>query len=207
MENEQDIRVGIYGGTFSPIHNGHVNAAKLFMEQMRLDYLFVIPAAIPPHKQIDASDDPMHRLNMCALAFGDMDGVVVSDMEIKRGGKSYTVDTLRELSAKGRRLLLLCGTDMVLSFDTWYQYKEILELCYPVYIRRESDKMLDAMIVSKLTKYYEESGKMFRKIVGEPMELSSTAIREMVKRGEDISSLVPPSVAEYIRLYGLYRED
>ena len=124
MEQEQDIRVGIYGGTFAPIHNGHVNAAKLFMEQMRLDYLFVIPAAIPPHKQIDTSDDPMHRLNMCALAFGDMDGVVVSDMEIKRGGKSYTVDTLRELSAKGRRLLLLCGTDMVLSFDSWYQYKE-----------------------------------------------------------------------------------
>ena len=206
MENEQDIRVGIYGGTFAPIHNGHVNAAKLFMEQMRLDYLFIIPTAIQPHKQIDASDDPKHRLNMCALAFGDMDGVVVSDMELKRGGKSYTVDTLRELSAPGRRLLLLCGTDMVLSFDTWYEYKEILKLCYPVYIRRESDKLLDSMIVNKLTKYYEESGKMFRKIVGEPMEISSTAIREKVKRGEDISSLVPPAVAEYIRLYGLYRE-
>ncbi|MBE6662123.1 MAG: nicotinate (nicotinamide) nucleotide adenylyltransferase [Ruminococcaceae bacterium] len=206
MENEQDIRVGIYGGTFAPVHNGHVNAAKLFMEQMRLDYLFVIPAAIPPHKQIDASDDPVHRLNMCALAFGEMGGVVVSDMEIKRGGKSYTVDTLRELSAKGRRLLLLCGTDMVLTFDTWYQYKEILELCYPVYMRREKDKILDDRIVKKLTKYYEESGKMFRKIVGEPMEISSTAIREKVKRGEDISSLVPPAVAEYIRLYGLYRE-
>lgn len=207
MENEQDIRVGIYGGTFAPIHNGHVNAAKLFMEQMRLDYLFVIPAAIPPHKQIDASDDPVHRLNMCALAFGEMDGVVVSDMEIKRGGKSYTVDTLRELSAKGRRLLLLCGTDMVLTFDTWYQYKEILDLCYPVYIRREKDKILDDRIVKKLTQYYEESGKMFRKIVGEPLELSSTTIREKVKRGEDISALVPQKVAEYIRLYGLYRED
>ena len=206
MEQEQDIRVGIYGGTFAPIHNGHINAAKLFMEQMRLDYLFVIPAAIPPHKQVDASDDPMHRLNMCAIAFGDMDGVVVSDMEIKRGGKSYTVDTLRELSARGRRLLLLCGTDMVLSFDSWYQYKEILELCYPVYIRRESDKLLDAMIVNKLTKYYEESGKMFRKIVGEPLEISSTSIREKVKRGEDISGLVPAGVDEYIRLYGLYRE-
>ena len=201
------LELAIYGGTFAPVHNGHVHAAKLFMEQMRLDYLFVIPAAIPPHKQVDASDDPMHRLNMCALAFGDMDGVVVSDMEIKRGGKSYTVDTLRELSAKGRRLLLLCGTDMVLSFDSWYQYKEILELCYPVYIRRESDKLLDAMIVKKLTKYYEESGKMFRKIVGEPMEISSTAIREKVKRGEDISGLVPKGVDEYIRLYGLYRED
>ncbi len=206
MENEQDIRVGIYGGTFAPIHNGHINAAKLFMEQMRLDYLFVIPSAIPPHKQIDGSDDPMHRLNMCALAFGEMDGVVVSDMEIKRGGKSYTVDTLRELSAPGRRLLLLCGTDMVLSFDTWYEYKEILKLCYPVYIRRESDKLLDSMIVNKLTKYYGESGKMFRKIVGEPLELSSSEIREKVKRGEDISSLVPSAVAEYIRLYGLYRE-
>ena len=206
MENEQDIRVGIYGGTFAPIHNGHVNAAKLFMEQMRLDYLFIIPTAIPPHKQIDASDDPKHRLNMCALAFGEMDGVVVSDMELKRGGKSYTVDTLRELSAPGRRLLLLCGTDMVLSFDTWYEYKEILKLCYPVYIRRESDKLLDSMIVNKLTKYYEESGKMFRKIVGEPLTLSSSEIREKVKRGEDISALVPKAVDEYIRLYGLYRE-
>ena len=206
MENEQDIRVGIYGGTFAPVHNGHVQAAKLFMEQMRLDYLFVIPAAIPPHKKIDEADDPTHRLNMCALAFGDMDGVVVSDMEVKRGGKSYTVDTLRELSAKGRRLLMLCGTDMVLSFDTWYQYKEILKLCYPVYIRRESDKLLDSMIVSKLTKYYEESGKMFRKIIGEPIELSSSEVREKVRRGEDISSLVPPAVAEYIKLYGLYRE-
>lgn len=206
MENEQDIRVGIYGGTFAPIHNGHVNAAKLFMEQMRLDYLFIIPTAIPPHKQIDASDDPKHRLNMCALAFGNMDGVVVSDMELKRGGKSYTVDTLRELSAPGRRLLLLCGTDMVLSFDTWYEYKEILKLCYPVYIRRESDKLLDSMIVNKLTKYYEESGKMFRKIVGEPLTLSSSEIREKVKRGEDISALVPKAVDEYIRLYGLYRE-
>ena len=206
MENEQDIRVGIYGGTFAPIHNGHVNAAKLFMEQMRLDYLFIIPTAIPPHKQIDASDDPKHRLNMCALAFGDMNGVVVSDMELKRGGKSYTVDTLRELSAPGRRLLLLCGTDMVLSFDTWYEYKEILKLCYPVYIRRESDKLLDSMIVNKLTKYYEESGKMFRKIVGEPLTLSSSEIREKVKRGEDISALVPKAVDEYIRLYGLYRE-
>ena len=84
--------------------------------------------------------------------------------------------------------------------------KEILELCYPVYIRRENDKILDAMIVNKLTKYYEESGKMFRKIVGEPMEISSTAIREKVKRGEDISGLVPKGVDEYIRLYGLYRE-
>ena len=205
MQEVQPTRIGIYGGTFAPIHNGHVNAAKLFMEQMRLDYLFVIPAGIPPHKQVDASDDPNHRLRMCELAFAGMDGVVVSDMEITREGKSYTVDTLRELSAPNRRLLLLCGTDMVLSFDQWREYREILKLCYPVYMRREGDALLDGMIVKKLSKYYEESGKMFRKIIGDPLVISSTEIRRRVAAGEDISALVPPSVCEYVEKHGLYR--
>ena len=205
-EQFADTRVGIYGGTFAPVHNAHVETAKLFMEQMRLDYLFVIPSAIPPHKDIDPLDNPMHRLKMCELAFKGMDGVVVSDMEIKRGGKSYTVDTLKALSAKGRRLLLLCGTDMVLSFDTWYKYREILDLCYPVYMRREKDAMLDAMIVNKLSKYYNESGKMFRKLIGEPIELNSTEIREAVKNGKSISHMVPSEVEKYIIENRLYRD-
>jgi len=200
-----DTRLGIYGGTFAPVHNAHVATAKLFMEQMRLDYLFVIPSAIPPHKEIDPLDDPMHRLNMCKLAFEGIDGVYVSDMEIERGGRSYTIDTLKELSAPGRRLLLLCGTDMVLSFDSWYKYREILELCYPVYMRREKDAMLDAMIVNKLTKYYNESGKMFRKLIGEPIELNSTEIREAVRAGKSISRMVPPAVEKYIINNKLYK--
>lgn len=204
-EQFPDTRVGIYGGTFAPVHNAHVVAAKLFMEQMRLDYLFVIPSAIPPHKEIDPLDNPKHRLEMCRLAFEGIDGVVVSDMEIERGGKSYTIDTVRELSAPGRRLLLLCGTDMVLSFDRWYKYREILELCYPVYIRREKDAMLDGMIVNKLTKYYNESGKMFRKLIGEPIELNSTEIREAVKNGQSISNMVPPKVERYIYENALYK--
>ena len=204
---EDPIRVGIYGGTFAPVHNGHVLAAKLFMEQMRLDYLFVIPAGIPPHKQMGGDDDPMHRLHMCELAFANMDGVVVSDLEIRRGGKSYTVDTGRELTAPGRRLLLFCGTDMVLNFDRWYCYREILELCYPVYMRRESDKLLDNMIVNKLSEYYRDTGKMFRRIIGEPIEISSTDIRKRVEQGEDISELVPPLVASYIKSNGLYQRE
>ena len=142
---------------------------------------------------------------MCKLAFEGMDGVYVSDMEIERGGKSYTIDTVKELSAPGRRLLLLCGTDMVLSFDSWYKYREILELCYPVYMRREKDAMLDTMIVNKLTKYYNESGKMFRKLVGEPIELNSTEIREAVKAGKSISNMVPPAVEKYILDNKLYK--
>ena len=76
--------IGIYGGTFAPVHNGHVQSAKAFMEQMKLDYLFIIPTYLPPHKQIDGGDDPMCRLKMCELAFADVDGVVVSDVEIRR---------------------------------------------------------------------------------------------------------------------------
>ena len=128
MEQFSETRVGIYGGTFSPVHNAHVETAKIFMEQMRLDYLYIIPTGIPPHKEIGEYDGADHRYNMCRLAFRGIDGVIVSDMEIERGGKSYTFDTVKELSAKGRRLLLLCGTDMVLSFDKWYKYREILEL-------------------------------------------------------------------------------
>lgn len=204
-EQIPDTRVGMFGGTFAPVHNGHVAAAKLFMEQMRLDYLFVIPTAIPPHKTVDFDNDPKHRVEMCRLAFKDIDGVVISEMEIERGGKSYTVDTVKELSAPGRRLLLFCGTDMVLSFDRWYKYREILELCYPVYMRREKDAMLDSMIVNKLTKYFNESGKMFRKLVGEPVSISSSQVRDAVKAGQSISGLVPPAVEKYILENNLYK--
>lgn len=198
-------RVGIYGGTFAPPHNGHIRAAKAFMEQMKLDYLFIIPNYIPPHKQIDASDSPLYRLKMCELAFGDIDGIVISDTEIKRGGKSYTYDTLRELERPDTRLFLLCGTDMVLTFDTWYRFEDILKMCYPVYVRRENDPLIGNMIVSKITEYYGKYGVMFRKIATEPLELSSSDVRRAVRDGEDISALVPEKVKSFIVENGLYK--
>lgn len=207
MNGTDQLRVGIFGGTFAPIHNGHVAAAKAFMEQMKLDYLYIIPTCIPPHKQIDSSDDPHYRMRMCELAFADTDGVVVSDIEIKRGGKSYTYDTLTELSRPDTRLFFMCGTDMVLSFDTWYRYEDILKLCYPVYIRRENDPIISARIISKITEYYEKYGVMFRRIVTEPIEISSTEIRRRAAKGEDISSLVPKRVADFIIENRLYLEE
>ena len=197
-------RVGIYGGTFAPAHIGHVEAAKAFMTQMKLDYLFIIPTAIPPHKQIDASDDPVHRLRMCQLAFEGVEGVIISDLEIKRGGKSYTYDTLKALEMPNTRLFLLCGTDMVLSFDTWYRFEDIFKMCYPTYVRREKDPLLDGRIIAKIGEYYEKYGVMFRKIVVDPIELSSTDVRHAVKAGKDISGMVNPSVERYIKEHGLY---
>lgn len=200
------LRVGIYGGTFAPVHNGHVAAAKAFMEQMKLDYLFIIPAYLPPHKQIDASDDPLYRLKMCELAFSDVDGVVISDVEIRRGGKSYTYDTLKELERPDTRLFLLCGTDMVLTFDRWYRFEDIFKLCYPTYVRREDDPVLGKRIIAKIGEYYEKYGVMFRKIVTDPIPISSTEIRRAVRDGKDISGMVPAKVAEFIREHGLYLE-
>lgn len=197
-------RIGIYGGTFSPPHNGHLQAAKAFMEQMWLDILYVIPTAIPPHKEMETPVSAAHRLEMCRLAFGGMEGVYVSDMEILRGGRSYTVDTLRELSGEDRRLFLLCGTDMMLTLDQWRAPDEIFKLCYPVYIRRDNERSLDGVIVKKIADYNERFGRVVRRIVTEPIEVSSSQVRETVKAQKDISHLVPPAVKKYIADNHLY---
>lgn len=201
------IRIGVYGGTFAPVHNGHLAAARAFIEQMQLDILYVIPAAIPPHKQLDASDDPMHRYRMCELAFWNEHKVLVSDMEIARGGKSFTVDTLRELSGPDRRLFLLLGTDMMLTLDTWRSSEEIFKLCYPVYARRERDPVLEARIIAKNNEYLAKYGKIVRRLMCDAVELASTEIRDRVQRGEPISHLVPGVVEEYIRKHALYQKE
>ena len=197
-------RIGIYGGTFSPPHNGHLQAARAFMEQMWLDFLYVIPAAIPPHKQMQTPVSVDDRLEMCRLAFSGMEGVYVSDLEARRGGRSYTVDTLRELCGEDRRLFLLCGTDMMLTLDQWREPEEIFRLCYPVYIRREDDRSLDQKIIEKIADYQQKYGKVVRRIVTDPIELSSEQIRARLKEEQSISSLVPAAVEKYIRDKHLY---
>jgi nicotinate-nucleotide adenylyltransferase len=198
------MRIGIYGGTFAPVHRGHVAAAEAFIRQMELDLLYVIPAAIPPHKQIDGSDDPHHRYRMCELAFAGAEKVIVSDMEIARGGKSYTVDTLNALWGEDRRLFLLMGTDMMLTLGNWYRADEIFRLAYPVYIRRERDPILEAQIVAKNKEYQEKFGRVVRRIPTEVIELASTDVRAAARQGVPLENMVPTDVAAYIRREGLY---
>ena len=198
-------RIGIYGGTFSPPHNGHLRAAKAFMEQMWLDILYVIPTAIPPHKEMEMPVSAEHRMEMCRLAFGEMEGVYVSDMEIRRGGRSYTVDTLRELSGEDRRLFLLCGTDMMLTLDQWRSPEEIFRLCYPVYIRRDNDRSLDQPIIQKIADYHQKYGKVVRRIVTEPLELSSHEVREAIALEKSLKDMIPPAVETYLREHHLYQ--
>ena len=200
------MRIGIYGGAFSPVHNGHVAAAKAFMEQMWLDILYVIPTGVSPHKIMQGDASNADRLAMCRLAFSDVEGVIVSDLEMRREGRSFTVDTLEALSGEDRRLFLLLGTDMMLTLDKWRAPERIFELCYPVYVRRESDKALDEQIVAKIAEYYEAYGRVVRRIVTPPIEVSSSEIRAAIAEGRPMDGMVHPAVAQYIHEKGLYRK-
>lgn len=201
------MKIGIYGGTFSPIHNGHILAAREFARQMRLDKLLIIPTATPPHKNEDCHINAEHRLKMCSIAFSDEDKITVSDIEVRRGGKSYTVHTLEELREcyPSDELFLLCGTDMILTFDRWYRFEDIFSMCCVVYERRENDRSLDEKIDEKIAFFEEQYGAEIRHIDISPIEISSTQIRERVSRGDNVSEYIPEKVAQYIEEQGLYR--
>ena len=179
---------------------------KEFMRQMWLDVLFVIPTGTSPHKQMDRGASDADRLEMCRLAFEGVEGVIVSDIEIRRQGKSYTVDTLRSLAGEDRRLFLLCGTDMILTLDTWKDPDEIFRLAYPTYIRREEDESLNAALIAKVTEYRNRYGKNVVRINAPAVVASSSEIRQRIAMGLDASSLLPPAVAAYIEAKELYRK-
>ena len=121
------MRIGIYGGAFNPVHKGHVKLAEEIKEKAYLDKIIIMPSGLSPHKSSGQLIDSEHRLEMCRLAF-DKEYFEVSDLEIRREGKSYTVDTVTELKSvyPNDELYLVMGSDMLLSFHKWYRYEDIL---------------------------------------------------------------------------------
>lgn len=194
------MRLGIFGGSFDPPHAGHLRAAEAFVGEMKLDRLLVIPAGIPPHKRMEKLCSDADRLEMARLCFLSVPGAEVSDMEIKREGKSYTVDTLTEL----RRLyphdglFLYCGSDMLLSFTSWKDYEKILSLCTLCAMKRDGaqgfGERIDALSAVRLP---------VRTLRAPYITESSTQIREQLARGETPSGLTE-EVARYVRERGLY---
>ena len=195
------MRIGIYGGSFNPVHNGHVHLANELLCAAELDRLIIIPSNISPQKDTNGGIEPMHRINMCRIAF-DNPLIEVSDCEIKRGGKSYTFDTINYIKSiyQNSEIYLFMGSDMLLSFHTWFRYTDLLELCTICAISRGSEGYYN-----ELCSYNEEklSGKA-RIFDIAPIEISSTVVRNAVANGQDISRMVPIGVAEYIKEHRLY---
>lgn len=195
-------RVGIFGGTFNPPHIGHVEAAKAFVEKAGLDSLIIMPAFIPPHKEYNSIVTCDERLEMCKIAFKDVDKAIVSDLEISRGGKSYTYLTLQELTEDDVDLFFLCGTDMIISMDTWKNPDIIFSLANICFIRRENDDANTELIRQKCKLYSEKYGAAILPIVADVIEISSSEIRSA-----DIktSSYLTTDVKRYISSKGLYK--
>ena len=198
------MRIGIYGGAFNPVHKGHVKLAEEVKTKAHLDKIIIMPSGQSPHKSSHSLVESTHRLLMCSLAFEGED-YIVSDLEIKREGKSYTVDTVTELKKiyPDDKLYLIMGSDMLLSFHRWYRYEDILSMVTICATTRQGDISLDEL------KTYSRDvlGKETLIIDFEPFECSSTKVRNALLSGDDATSLVPEKVLSYIIEKGLYTDE
>ena len=205
------MKIGIYGGTFNPPHLGHITAAKAVFELLKLDRLLLIPAGIPPHKAMpEGSASAGQRLEMTRLAGEQLDlggQVQVLDLELKREGRSFTVDTLETLKEQypGDELWLLMGTDMFLTLQAWKDPEKILSLAgIAAFGRTEEDtEELFAVQREYLCKTYPQA-RIFTLTIPGVVEVSSTELRERLANGEG-SHLLAPAVYGYILREGLYR--
>lgn len=197
------MRIGIYGGAFNPVHKGHVKLAEEIKIKAELDKIIIMPSGVSPHKSSCGLIDSYHRLEMCRLAFNG-DCYEVSDIEIQRQGKSYTVNTVTELKKiyPDDELFLIMGSDMLLCFDRWYRYEDILSMVTICATTRQGDTSLD-----ELKKYSRDVLKKETLIIDfEPFECSSTKVRSALLSGEDISSFVGENIMDYIKDNSLYTD-
>ncbi len=203
------MRVGIFGGTFDPPHIGHINMCEIFLRKLSLDALYVIPAYIPPHKTIKSKTSVDERFEMAKLAFSGLsDKIIISDIEIKREGKSYTADTLRAFREHGfDDLYFLCGTDMLLTLDRWYNPEYIFESTAIVCVRRENEKENDQLIKEKTELYTKKYNARIIILDADAIEISSSEVREAIKNNNYISSFLTKEIENYIETNNLYKDE
>lgn len=213
--------IGLFGGTFDPIHLGHLRAAKEVRRLARLDRILFIPSFLPPHKAPGTGASPADRLRMVKLTCRGRKGIEASPVEVEAGEKSYSILTLRKIRALSpdARLFFILGVDAFLDIGTWREYYRVLEECFFIVMGRPGFELDRARGVL--------GGKLRAAIgplaggegAGGPLpprtrifllpiralDISSTAIRERVRRGETLDGLVPGAVDVYIREHQLYR--
>jgi nicotinate-nucleotide adenylyltransferase len=219
-------RIGIFGGTFNPIHLGHVQVVREVKADFDLDKILIIPSALPPHKELDGVADAEDRLEMIRLAFSDDPSFMISDVELKRSGPSYTIDTVRHFKSilsENTDLFLIVGLDAFLEIDTWKSYKDLFLLIPFIVMSRTINgenstklewKSLKNYLQSKISKGYtfsltqssfvhDKNQPIFVYNVT-PVNISSTSIRRNIREGRSIKQLVPEIIEDFIKTKGLY---
>lgn len=199
------MKTGVYGGTFNPIHRGHVHILGEFIKRLGLQKVLLIPDGTPPHKIASGLASPGDRLEMCRLASLGLGVVEVSPMELERPGKSFTSDTLTELHRlyPEDELCFLMGEDMFLTVDRWHEAGTIFRLAVLCASPR-SPQGLERLMEKQSE--LEAMGARCRVEDIPFLDISSTRVRELCGAGEDISGLVPDEVARYIEDRRIYKD-
>jgi nicotinate-nucleotide adenylyltransferase len=196
------VRLGILGGTFNPPHLGHLVCAQEAHVHLGLDRVMLVPARVPPHKPVADEPGVEHRLELCRLAVAGDARLAVSDIEVRREGPSYTVDTLQLLTATGSytEICLIVGGDIAAGLPNWRSPEQVLSLATLAVAQREApprsaiDEALSQVPGGERTRFFEMPA----------IGISSSAIRRRVRDGEPVRYLVPEAVAQYIERHQLY---
>lgn len=199
------MRIAMFGGSFNPIHRGHIQIVQAVKEMFSLDRVLIMVANDPPHKQIADGVSAAHRLEMTRIALEGIEGLEACDLELRRPGKSYTVDTLGELHRlyPDAELYCMIGADMLLTLDTWHNAPELFRRAKFIAVGRPDSGSMEA------------AAEIFRREYGADItisgitgpDISSTMVRNAVENGMDISAFVSDGVAEYIYRHGFYLSD
>ena len=199
------MKLCLFQGTFNPIHNAHLDVCEYAKKNFDFDKILVIPAAKPPHKDIE--DNSSHRLEMARLALNEKENIEVSDIEYKRNGLSYTYLTILELYKKYKvdgKISFIIGTDAFKNIESWYEADKLKDLVDFILFERDDKHTLinDEKHLQKL----KEKGYNYKMMKMPFVDISSTKIRNNIYNSLPINHLVPKGVEEYIAKHGLYRK-
>lgn len=207
MADKRPERLGVMGGTFDPVHIGHLVIAEAAREKLVLERVLFIPTGIPPHKTPLGITDGKHRLEMVRRAIKDNPYFAISGIEVSRKGVSYTVDTLqklRQIYGEECMIYFIMGADTVWDLLNWKQYEKVFRLCSFAAVARPGYDMAKTIRhIEFLERHFFADIQMVKAPL---IDFSSTDIREKIARGESVKYLVPESVREYIMKKGLYHE-
>lgn len=202
------MRLGIFGGTFDPVHYGHLLLAECCREQCGLDQVRFLPAALPPHKQQRELTPASQRIEMLNLAIGGHDAFVVSPQEIERGGVSYTVETLDQVTQElpDATIFFLMGGDSLRDLPTWREPARICHLAIPTFVRRSGSPEPDFNVLAPFVSEERLTDIKQFQVEMPVVELSSTDLRHRANAGRSLRYRVPRAVEKYIETQGLYRD-